>query len=69
MPDPDLIGPPPGTTPAELAASRGRRRALPDDLIREASRRLGVMSLLAAIIWVVARPPRYAQARHYLWNT
>ncbi|MFI5183222.1 MAG: serine/threonine-protein kinase, partial [Vicinamibacteria bacterium] len=28
-------------------------RALPDDLLREASRRLGVMSLLGAALWVV----------------
>jgi len=47
---PDLIGPLPVTTPAP----RPRRRALPDDLLRDASRRLGILSLLAAVLWIVA---------------
>src|SRR2546427_3009850 len=54
MSTPDLIGPPPGTTPVDLAGPRRRRRRLPDDLMREASRRLGILSLLAAGLWVVA---------------
>jgi eukaryotic-like serine/threonine-protein kinase len=29
-------------------------RAIPDDLLREASRRLGVLSLLGAVLWIVA---------------
>ena len=33
--------------------SRGHVRALPYDLLREAARRLGVMSLLAAALWVL----------------
>ncbi len=36
-----------------LRTSRGHLRALPADLLREASRRLGIMSLLAAALWVI----------------
>src|SRR6185503_12692559 len=52
MPVPKLIRPPTDATPAE-AAARGRARALPDDFLREASARLGIMSLVAAGLWVV----------------
>ena len=48
---PRLIRPPTDATPAEAAAARGPR-ALPDDLLREASTRLGIMSLVAACLWV-----------------
>jgi len=48
---PRLIRPPTETTPAEAGAAR--RRALPDDFLREASTRLGIMSLVAAALWVV----------------
>ena len=47
MADPHLIGPVPRTTAAKMTASRGQPRALPADLLRDASRRLGVMSLVA----------------------
>jgi hypothetical protein len=50
---PKLIRPPTDATPAEAAAGRGRPRALPDDFLREASARLGIMSLVAAGLWVV----------------
>jgi eukaryotic-like serine/threonine-protein kinase len=53
MPVPKLIRPPTDATPAEAAVARGRPRALPDDLLREASARLGIMSLVAAGLWVV----------------
>jgi serine/threonine-protein kinase len=49
-----LIGPQRGSTPADFRASRGHPRELPEDLLRDASRRLGVISLLGATIWVVA---------------
>ena len=39
------------TTPS---LSRGHRRALPTDLLRDASRRLGVMALVAAALWTLA---------------
>src|SRR6185503_6110967 len=48
---PRLIGPPPrSSTPAERSSPR-RRRSLPDDLLRDASRRLGIISLVAAALW------------------
>src|SRR6187551_1707085 len=50
---PKLIRPPTDATPAQGAAARGRLRALPDDFLREASARLGIMSLVAAALWVV----------------
>jgi hypothetical protein len=53
MPDPKLIRPPTDHTAAEVAAARGRR-ALPDDFLREASIRLGIMSLVAAVLWIAA---------------
>jgi len=49
---PKLIRPPTDATPAEAAAARGRPRALPDDFLREASARLGIMSLVAAGLWI-----------------
>lgn len=53
MPVPRLIRPPTDATPADPGAARGRPRALPDDLLREASARLGIMSLVVAGLWVV----------------
>ena len=46
-----IIGPLQVSTPADL--KRWRTRELPDDLLRAASLRLGVMSLLFAVLWVV----------------
>ena len=54
VPVPRLIRPPSDATPADAAAARGRPRALPDDFLREASARLGIVSLVAAGLWVVA---------------
>ena len=53
MPSPHLIAPPPDSTPAGVRNSRGRHRALPPDLLREASRRLGIVALLGAVLWTV----------------
>ena len=53
MPVPKLIRPPTVATPAEAATTGGRPRALPDDFLQEASARLGIMSLVAAGLWVV----------------
>ena len=53
MATPQLIGPVPGSTPAEFGRTRGRSRPLPYDLLKEASRRLEIMSLLAATLWVL----------------
>ena len=53
MADPHLIGPVPRATSAKSKAGRGVR-ALPDDLLRDASRRLGILSLVAGGLWVIA---------------
>ena len=49
MPNPRLMGAPLRSTPPQLS----KRSALPNDLLREASRRLGVMALLGAALWVL----------------
>ena len=48
-----LIGPPQGTTPSTFGVSRRHDRALPHDLLRDASRRLGIMSLISAALWTL----------------
>ncbi len=53
MAQPDLIQPVPQTTPASGALSRTRERAIPADLLREASGRIGIMALLASALWIV----------------
>ena len=54
MADPHQIVPAPRATPSKATSWRSHRRALPGDLLRDASRRLGVMCLLAAGLWVLA---------------
>ena len=54
MPTPQLIGRPARDTSAELKSRPGRPRRLPDDLLRQASRRLGIMALTAAALWLLA---------------
>ncbi len=58
-----LIAPPPSSTPADLTRSLGRSRGLPDDLLRAASLRLGIMSLLFAVLWVVGLTAGHLAAR------
>ena len=55
MSTPRIIGAVPRETPAELetTASRRRRRRLPDDLLRQASKRLQILALMAAALWVL----------------
>jgi serine/threonine-protein kinase len=53
VPNSALIGPPPASTPTGLALTPGLKRALPPDVLRAASRRLGIMSLVAAVLWIV----------------
>jgi hypothetical protein len=48
-----LIGPSPSSTPSGALRSRSRGREIPDDLLREASLRLGILSLLGAVLWTV----------------
>ncbi|HEX9128824.1 MAG TPA: serine/threonine-protein kinase [Gemmatimonadaceae bacterium] len=58
-----LIAPPPSSTPADLTRSLGRPRELPDDLLKEASLRLGIMSLLFAVLWIVGLTAGHLAAR------
>jgi len=46
-----LIGRLSSETPADLQNAPGRTRRLPDDLLRQANRRLQILSLLAAALW------------------
>jgi len=54
MPQPELIAPKAQTTPGSFGGSRKPARAIPDDLLKEASHRLEIMALLAAVLWTVA---------------
>jgi len=53
MTDRQLIGPVPASS-AKPSQSGRRPRALPPDLLREASRRLGIMCLVACGLWTLA---------------
>ena len=54
MPDPQLIGPVPEATPADSSLTRNRISQVPYDVLKEASKRLEIMSLLAAVLWLLA---------------
>src|SRR5512141_3343024 len=49
-----LIAPKAENTPLSYGGSRKTKREIPDDLLKEASNRLAVMSLLGAVLWVVS---------------
>ena len=51
---PRLIAPPAPSTPSGPPLRLKGRRPIPEDLLRQASRRLGIMSLVAASMWTVA---------------
>jgi eukaryotic-like serine/threonine-protein kinase len=52
--NPHLIGQAPASTPTLFqSAGWDARHALPDDLLREASRRLGIMALVGAALWAL----------------
>ena len=53
MADRHLIGPVSPTTAARTQSPGGPRRALPADLLRDASRRLGIMALVACALWTL----------------
>jgi len=53
VPKPQRIGPVPPSTPTGLSRAWWIRHALPDDLLREASRRLSHIALLGAVLWTV----------------
>ncbi len=54
MPTPKLIGRLARDTATELKSVSGRVRGLPDDLLRQASRRVEIMALVAAGLWTLA---------------
>jgi tRNA A-37 threonylcarbamoyl transferase component Bud32 len=47
-----IIGPSPASTPIVTGEPASKGYALPDDLLRDASRRLGIMSLMGTILWI-----------------
>jgi len=53
MPAPHLIGQPLERTSAGSDIARGNTRGLPEDLLRDASRRLSIIALLSGAMWVV----------------
>jgi eukaryotic-like serine/threonine-protein kinase len=54
MQTPKLIGRPARDTSTEPKSVSGRVRRLPDDLLRQASRRVEIMALIAAGLWTLA---------------
>ncbi|MEO7475639.1 MAG: hypothetical protein ABI860_07865 [Gemmatimonadales bacterium] len=61
MPTPRIIGAAPGETPAELKTPSGRSRRLPEDLLRQATKRLQILALMACLAKDAAnRPPSAA---------
>jgi tRNA A-37 threonylcarbamoyl transferase component Bud32 len=63
MHNPELIAPKAQSTPLSSGGSRKAPRAIPDDLLREASRRLEIMALLAAVLWAVGSILWHVRAR------
>jgi len=53
MPTPRILGAVSPETPADLRSTGGRHRRLPDDLLRQGSKRLQILALLAAALWVL----------------
>src|SRR5919107_1115432 len=51
MPTPRIIGHGGSDTPADLQTTPGRSRRLPDDLLRQASKRLQILALVGAALW------------------
>src|SRR5688572_481336 len=51
MAEAKLIGRPASSTPSDLKSTRGRRQ-LPPDLLRQASRRLQILALIGAALWI-----------------
>src|SRR5882672_6490044 len=54
MPDTELIGPVADATSADASRTPDRTWQVPYDLLKEASKRLEIMSLLAAVLWILA---------------
>jgi serine/threonine-protein kinase len=54
MPTPRILGAVPRETSSDLSVTTGGRpRRLPDDLLRQASKRLQILALIAATLWIL----------------
>src|SRR6476619_956182 len=60
-----LIGPLPQSTPAGVVTSRSQR-ALPPDILREASLRLGIFSFIVGVLWTLGTILGHVSARALL---
>jgi hypothetical protein len=52
-PETERIAQPQKETPSELRTTAGYRRRLPDDLLRQASRRVEIIALIGAALWTL----------------
>jgi hypothetical protein len=66
MPEAKLIGLPARETPTELKTASGHRRQFPPDLLRQASHRLQILSLVGAGLWILG--PTFGHLARYLIN-
>ena len=66
MPAPKLIGRLARDLPSEPRTGAGTARRLPEDLLRQASRRVEIMALVAAVLWILA--PVLSHLALYLTN-
>jgi eukaryotic-like serine/threonine-protein kinase len=64
MPTPKLIGRLTREASTELRSAPGPARRLPEDLLRQATRRVEIMALVAAVLWTLA--PALAHVALYL---
>jgi hypothetical protein len=53
LPDTRRMAQPHRETPAELRTTAGYHRRLPDDLLRQASRRVEIIALIGAALWIL----------------
>src|SRR6476620_8499848 len=51
---PRRIGPIGSTTPPDVFTLRSHAHSLPADILRDASLRLGILSLVGAVLWILA---------------
>jgi serine/threonine-protein kinase len=66
MPTPRLIGRLARDLPTEQRTGAGTARRLPEDLLRQASRRVEIMALVAAVLWTLA--PALSHLALYVTN-
>ena len=64
-----LIEPVPGSTTPRSGTSPRRTRPLPYDLLKAASSRLRIISLLGAVLWVLGTAGGHLSARAILTET